>query len=158
VVDASADFLLRPAKLEDATAVSNCVKAAYRHYVDRNGKYPAPMLDDYAQVIREHDVTVVERAGEIVGVLVVWEAAEGFLLDNVAVHPDGQGAGIGRRLLELAEEKALAAGHDSIYLYTQEIMTENQALYARIGYVEYARRTELGLDRIYMRKAFAPGA
>jgi ribosomal protein S18 acetylase RimI-like enzyme len=157
-VDASADFLLRPATPDDAPAVSACVKAAYRHYVDRNGKYPAPMLDDYARVIRDHDVSVAERAGKIVGVLVVWEAGEGFLLDNVAVHPDGQGAGIGRRLLELAERKALTAGYDSIYLYTQEIMVENQALYARIGYVEYARRTELGLDRIYMRKALAPGA
>ena len=49
------------------------------------------------------------------------------------------------------------AGYDSIYLYTQEIMTENQALYERIGYVEYARRHEIGLDRIYMRKRLAPG-
>ena len=48
-------------------------------------------------------------------------------------------------------------GYDSIYLYTQEIMTENQALYERIGYVEYARRHEIGLDRIYMRKQLAPG-
>ena len=151
-MDAPAGFTVRPATTDDASAVTGCVKAAYRHYVDRNGKYPAPMLDDYAQVITHHDVTVAERGGEIVGVLVVWEAAEGFLLDNVAVHPDGQGAGIGHALLELAEEKARAAGYDSIYLYTQEVMTENQALYERIGYVEYARRTEIGLNRIYMRK------
>jgi ribosomal protein S18 acetylase RimI-like enzyme len=59
---------------------------------------------------------------------------------------------MGRYLLELAEDKARAAGFDSIYLYTQEVMTENQALYERIGYVEYARRTEIGLNRIYMRK------
>jgi hypothetical protein len=35
-------------------------------------------------------------------------------------------------------------------------MTENQTLYRRIGYVEYARRTELGLDRVYMRKQLPP--
>ena len=34
-------------------------------------------------------------------------------------------------------------------------MTENRFHYARIGYVEYARRTENGLARVYMRKALA---
>jgi hypothetical protein len=56
------------------------------------------------------------------------------------------------------EDKARESGYDSIYLYTQEIMIENQALYARIGYTEYARRHEVGLDRVYMRKQLAPGA
>jgi hypothetical protein len=32
-------------------------------------------------------------------------------------------------------------------------MTENQALYAKIGYAEYDRRFEQGLARVYMRKA-----
>ena len=155
---APADLLVRPAAPGDAQAVAACVEAAYRHYVERNGKYPAPMLDDYALVIDEHDVTVAERGGEIAGVLVVREAGEGFLLDNIAVHPDCQGAGVGRRLLELSEDKARAAGYDSIYLYTQEIMIENQELYARIGYVEYARRHEVGLDRVYLRKQLAPGS
>ena len=31
-------------------------------------------------------------------------------------------------------------------------MTENLALYLRIGYVEYARRVEFGLHRVYLRK------
>jgi len=31
-------------------------------------------------------------------------------------------------------------------------MTENQALYSKIGYVEYDRRIEQGLARVYMRK------
>jgi ribosomal protein S18 acetylase RimI-like enzyme len=55
-------------------------------------------------------------------------------------------------LLELAEVRARTAGHDSLYLYTHERMTENQALYQRIGYVAYARRIEHGLARVFMRK------
>ena len=151
-MDLDPSYTLRPAGPGDAAAVTACVQAAYRHYVDRNGKVPAPMRDDYGQVIAECDVTVAVSGSEITGVLVVREAEEGFLLDNIAVSPSQQGAGLGRRLLEFAEEKARAAGYDSIYLYTQEIMTENQALYTRIGYVEYARRHEVGLDRVYMRK------
>ena len=157
-METPADYIVRPAAGADAPGAAACVDAAYRHYVDRNGKVPAPMLDDYAEIIGAHDVTVAERNGEIVGVLVVREAAEGFLLDNVTVRPGHQGTGLGRCLLELAEHKARAAGHTSIYLYTQEIMTENQALYERIGYVEYARRHEVGLDRVYLRKDLAPPA
>jgi ribosomal protein S18 acetylase RimI-like enzyme len=155
-VDAPAGYIVRPATLADAPGAAACIRAAYEHYVARNGKVPGPMLDDYATLIPEHDVTVAERDGEIVAVLLVRRGAEGFLLDNIAVSPARQGAGLGRCLLELAEEKARAGGFDSIYLYTQEIMTENRALYERIGYVEYARRTEIGLNRIYMRKQLTP--
>jgi ribosomal protein S18 acetylase RimI-like enzyme len=157
-VDVPAGFLVRPASRDDAAGAAACIRAAYKHYIARNGKVPGPMLDDYAELIPDHDVTVAEREGQVVGVLLVREGSEGFLLDNVAVLPACQGTGLGRCLLELAEEKARAAGYDSIYLYTQEIMTENQALYGRNGYVEYARRTEMGLNRIYMRKQLAQDA
>ena len=129
-----------------------CVRQAYAHYPERNGLIPVPMRQDYDEVIRDWDVTVVEHAGEVVALLVVGERDEGFLLDNVAVRPGHQGIGIGRFLLERAEAKARAAGHDSIYLYAQEIMTENLDLYRGVGYVEYARRVEHGLPRVYLRK------
>jgi putative hydrolase of the HAD superfamily len=110
------------------------------------------MTDDYAEVIRERRVTVAESAGRIVGVLVLAETQDAFLLENVAVHPSRRGTGLGRTLLELAESEARRAGFDSIYLYTHEKMSENRALYARIGYVEFDRRFEKGLARVYMRK------
>jgi hypothetical protein len=31
-------------------------------------------------------------------------------------------------------------------------MTENQEIYRRLGYIEYARRAESGFHRVYMRK------
>ena len=34
-------------------------------------------------------------------------------------------------------------------------MTENRALYAKIGYVEYDRRMEKGCSRVLMRKRLA---
>jgi GNAT superfamily N-acetyltransferase len=146
------EYLIRPARPEDAVAVAACVDDAYGHYVARIGMPPGPMTEDYDAVIRKCDVTVAETAGRIVAVLVVTGADEGFLLENVAVVPPHRGTGLGRHLLEIAELKACRAGFDSIYLYTHEAMTENRALYAKIGYVEYARRTETGLRRVYMRK------
>jgi len=143
---------LRPATPADADEVAALVNDAYGHYVARIGRKPGPMTWDYAEMIRDRDATVAESGGAIVGLLIVGPTDEGFVVENVAVHPSQQGKGLGRALLELAETKARGAGFDSIYLFTHEKMTENQALYARIGYVEYERRVEGELARVFMRK------
>jgi len=132
--------------------VAKLVAAAYGHYVERIGGPPGPMTDDYAEVIRDRQVTVAERHGAIVGVIVLTVTDEGFLIDNVAVHPAHRGTGLGRALLELAEAEAWRAGFDSIYLYTHEKMTENLVLYSRIGYVEFDRRSQGSFSLVYLRK------
>jgi GNAT superfamily N-acetyltransferase len=146
-------YSLRPACAQDASEVAACVNAAYRHYVERIGRPPGPMSDDYSKVIRERRVTIAEGGGKIAGVLVLTVTGEGFLLENVAVDPGHRGKGLGRRLLELAEDEARREGFKSIYLYTHEKMSENLALYAKIGYIEYDRRTEEGFPRVFMRKS-----
>jgi ribosomal protein S18 acetylase RimI-like enzyme len=113
---------------------------------------PGPMTLDYADVIRNADVKVTERGGAIVGVVVLNQTDEGFVIENVAVHPDERGKGLGRALLELAEAEARRAGFDSVYLYTHERMTENITLYSKIGYVEYDRRSQGDFSLVYMRK------
>ena len=143
---------LRPATGSDAAGVAALVDAAYGHYVERIGMRPGPMTDDYAAVIRDRQVTVAEHDGAIVGVVVLAVTNEGFLIDNVAVHPSRRGTGLGRALLRFAEAEAKRAGFDAIHLYTHEKMTENLALYSRIGYVEYDRRSQGGFSLVYMRK------
>lgn len=147
--------LYRSARPEDTAAVAACIDAAYRHYIERIGGPPGPMTEDYAEVIRTRRVTVSESDGIIVGVLVLAVTGEGFLLDIVAVHPSRQGTGLGKALLQLAEAEARRGGFESIYLYTHEKMIENLALYSKIGYVEYATRTEKEFARVYMRKPLA---
>jgi ribosomal protein S18 acetylase RimI-like enzyme len=143
---------LRPARETDVPRLAELVQAAYGHYVERIGGPPRPMTDDYAEVVRSFDVTVAERRGGIVGLIVLGVGDEGFLIDNVAVDPSHQGTGVGRALLEHAERAARSAGHDSIHLYTHERMSENLALYERIGYVEYDRRLHGDACLVYMRK------
>ena len=144
--------IIRRATGTDVPEVSSCVANAYRHYIDRMGQVPGPMLEDYRLVMNECEVFVAELDRHIVGVLILKQTNEGFLLENIAVDPKHQGEGVGRKLLKLAELRALDAGFDSIYLYTHEKMTENRRLYARIGYAEYDQRVEKGLSRVYMRK------
>jgi ribosomal protein S18 acetylase RimI-like enzyme len=146
------EYTLRPAVDEDAPMVAALVDAAYRPYIDRIGFPPRPMLDDYTQVIRHCRVTVAETQAALVGVIVLNTDGEGFFIDNVAVHPSQRGRGVGKALLEFAEAEARRAGFDSIYLYTHEKMTENIALYTRIGYQEFDRRDQGGFSLVYLRK------
>jgi ribosomal protein S18 acetylase RimI-like enzyme len=143
---------LRPATAADVPRLTELAQAAYGHYVERLGGPPRPMTDDYADVVRMSSVTVAERSGEVVALIVLGVDDEGFFVDNVAVDPSHQGSGVGRALLEHAETMARRAGFDSIYLYTHERMTENLGLYARIGYAEYDRRRHGDACLVYLRK------
>lgn len=147
--------IIRQAVPADAPGMQACVDAAYRPYIARIGRPPGPMLDDYNDMVQRHQAFVAEDQAQIIGVLVLIHKDSGILLDNVAVHPAYQGKGIGQRLLTLAETEALRQGFAHIDLYTHERMTENIALYQRLGYVETARRTERGYQRVYMRKALS---
>lgn len=110
------------------------------------------MLDDYGALINEGRVYVAERNETVMGILVLIPQNDAMLLDNVAVAPEAQGLGLGREMLAFAEQAAVKAGYNFIKLYTNEAMTENIALYARIGYAETHRLEEEGFRRVYMRK------
>jgi len=144
--------MIRPAQTGDADAVSAVVDAAYQHYIARIGKPPGPMLDDYAPRIADGQAWVLEDEGRIAGILVLEQTAAGLLLDNIAVLPEFQGKGFGRTLIDFAEAEARRRGCGSIELYTHALMTENIALYGRVGFVETHRVSEKGYDRVYMSK------
>lgn len=146
-------FSIRCATLTDAPDITACVKAAYEHYIERMAKPPGPMLEDYATVVNKHQVFVAERDNIIVGSLVLIQQQTNMLLDNVAVHPSCQGKGLGKQLIDLAEQTAAQHGYTAIELYTHETMTENLAMYLRLGYSEIERRIEKGYQRIYLRKS-----
>ena len=145
-------YAFRSADAGDAASVAELVDVAYGHYVERIGMLPGPMTADYAKVIRDRQVTVVDKDGTIAGVLVLGVNDEGFVIENVAVHPAHRGVGLGRALLELAETEARRAGFDAVHLYTHEKLTENIALYSRIGYDEYDRRSQGDFSLVYMHK------
>ena len=151
-VPAEGHLRFRPALRSDAGGLTGLVEAAYGPYAERIGMLPRPMIDDYDEVIRDDRVTVAERSGTIVGVIALRITEEGFLIDNVAVHPTEQGKGLGTALLRFAEAQAHRAGFDSVYLYTHEAMVENIGLYSRLGYEEFDRRSQGSFSLVYMRK------
>jgi GNAT superfamily N-acetyltransferase len=143
---------IRLARPEDVASVARLVRDAYTPYIARIGREPGPMLDDYDALVREGRVQVLEEGGAIVAILVLLPAADHMLLDNVAVAPSAHKRGYGRRVIAHAEDEARRAGYAELRLYTHQLMTENIALYQRLGFVETHRVTEKGFARVYMRK------
>lgn len=154
-----ATWTLRRADATDADAVAACAIEAFRTYIPRLGLTPTPMTKDYGAAIANAQVWVAtqhqhqqQQQQQVVAALVLDITDEGLLVDVIAVLPQHQGTGVGRALLELAEREARQQGHDSIYLFTNEKMTENRALYERIGYVEYKRLVLEQRTRVFLRK------
>ena len=151
--------MIRPARLEDVDAIRRLVQDAYSPYVTRLGKPPGPMLDDYARRVADGEAWVLEEGGKLAGVVVLEETGDSaLLLDNVAVAPSAQGKGFGRALVAFAEAEAHRRGHAEVRLYTNVAMTENLALYGRLGFRETHRVSEKGYERVYMAKATAERA
>ena len=145
-------YQIEKATADDAPQITACVQAAYQHYIKTLGVKPGPMLDDYAEMVADHSVWVMRDNGRVIALLVLIDKPEMMLLDNVAVHPDYQGLKLGKRFMAYAEEIGKEREYTAIQLYTHEHMIKNQQIYAKLGYVEFARIHEKGLNRVYMKK------
>ena len=143
---------IRPADITDLPTIERIVRDAYTKYIERIGKPPGPMLDDYRNVIRAHHAWVLEDGGDVAGIIVLLPEDDHLLLDNVALDPAWHGRGLGRVLMEFAEREARRRGYDELRLYTHEKMTENVAMYSRLGWQETGRGEQAGYNRVFFRK------
>jgi ribosomal protein S18 acetylase RimI-like enzyme len=141
---------LRRATSDDLPAIRAVIDAAYARYLTRMGKPPAPVFRDYGPSVEAGTTWVA--GSPITAVLTLYPRDDHLYVENIAVHPSAQGSGLGRALMEFAEREAARRGLSRMALITHEAMTENQAIYARLGYVEIERRSEDGYRRIYMEK------
>lgn len=155
--DSDRDPLARPgrgdprqARASDLPLIRQVVAVAYARYRERMDRPPAPVGQDY---LAEVGAGLVWVSGEpVIGVIVLVPEGDSMLVENVAVDPSAQGLGLGRSLMEFAEQYAAARGLRRVTLYTNEVMVENLAIYARLGYRETSRRAEAGYNRVFMEK------
>ncbi|MGD9890610.1 MAG: GNAT family N-acetyltransferase [Dehalococcoidia bacterium] len=146
------DLDIRSARPDDVPGIIALVRAAYAPYVGRIGQEPAPMQADYATLVDEGVVFVLPGVGRLRAAIVMMPEANHLFLENIAVHPEEQGQGLGRQLMAWVDDQARALGLVAVELYTNELMTENLAFYPRLGYVEVDRRLDDGFRRVFMRK------
>ena len=76
---------------------------------------------------------------------------EHMTIANIAVHPQFQGNGLGRDLMEFGETEAIQRGYSELRLATHILLTENLSLYIYLGWSE----TDRDESRVYMKKNIA---
>jgi GNAT superfamily N-acetyltransferase len=141
---------VRQATAADLEPIHAIIQAAYAKYLSLMPKPPAPVLRDYRGPI---DAGAVWVTGDpITGVISLTPVGDSLLIENIAVHPAAQGTGLGGRLMRFAEQQAVQRKLPRLTLYTHEVMTESQAIYAHLRYREIERRSENGYRRIYLEK------
>jgi ribosomal protein S18 acetylase RimI-like enzyme len=104
--------------------------------------------------VKVHRFDVVEEDGEVIALIQTVDEGDQLLIENVAVDPNHQGLGHGRRLLALAEDIARELGRPRVRLYTNQRFEVNIALYQRLGYViEREEALSGGTVAVHMSKA-----
>lgn len=101
----------------------------------------AGMLLDYAQPA-EIDTGNLAGEPEVTRPLIILEslAPATWYVNAVAVFEEYRGLGLGRRLMDLSEAHALAAGCARMSLIVAEENRGAKGLYGRMGYRDVARR------------------
>jgi ribosomal protein S18 acetylase RimI-like enzyme len=144
---------IRLAKPDERETVAALVDAAYSKWIPVIGRKPGPMLADYEKLIADGVVYVIAPDDKIIGVLVIWPIEDAMLIENICVSPDQQRGGIGRQLMDFAEQKAREAGLNLMQLYTNVKFEVNQAYYRKLGYVETRHEiTADGRHTVWMHK------
>ncbi|MBX4940281.1 GNAT family N-acetyltransferase [Rhizobium binae] len=102
---------------------------------------------------------VVIEDEKLIGCLFLRPEADCLYVGKLAVLPEAQGKGLGKRLLATAEQTAAALGLAALRLETRIELTENHAVFAAWGFSRTAEKAHPGFARttfIEMRKMLAP--
>lgn len=137
---------------DDIAAIKAIVNAAYSKYTERLGKPPAPMSSDYHTLVAANKVYVLRASDDICGSIVLDQEDTAITVNNLVVHPNFQGLGFGRALMEYAEKAARTRGLKAVSLFTNEKMHENIEIYTKMGFKVTERKTDEGFSRVYFRK------
>jgi len=142
----------RPAEPADAAAIRDIVRSAYAKWVPVIGREPLPMRADYGKAVAEHPFELAVVESRIVGMIETTLADDHLWIENVCVAPQAQGRGIGRLLLERAEQQALEAGRPELRLLTNGAFEANVLLYKKHGYTIDREEPFMGGMTVYMSK------
>ncbi|WP_299615772.1 GNAT family N-acetyltransferase [Pelagibius sp.] len=154
--DSAAAF--EPAPPEERDQIERLFRRAFAAYVGRLGRVQSDDAYDWLEAaIERGDVFVARQAGALVGAVATSHREGDLYIDQVAVDPERQGAGIGSWLLDSTERVARSRRTKALCLHTAEMMDDLLRLYRRHGFEEVRRGLpDHGKDahvRVFMRKA-----
>jgi ribosomal-protein-alanine N-acetyltransferase len=100
-------------------------------------------------------------AGEVLGYVVAWFAADEGEIANLAVSPQVWGSGIGRALLDASLDEAQSRGATRVYLEVRDSNDRARRLYRSRAFEEIGRRRNYYRrpveDAIVLRRTMKPG-
>jgi ribosomal protein S18 acetylase RimI-like enzyme len=153
-------LVLRAATAADAAAVAATIAAAFEQYRGKlepeSGAFGETTEGIAAELARDSGAIIAERNGQIVGCVMLKLMDDDLYFGRLSVMPAARGLGIARRLIEAIEDEARRRELAGIRLGVRIVLTENQRLFASLGYVEISREAHEGFDHptsINMRKA-----
>jgi ribosomal protein S18 acetylase RimI-like enzyme len=125
--------MIRLATMPDAPAIAGVVNSAF--VVEREFR-PGDRASsaEIVKLIARDMFLVAEQGGHIAGAVHVSVAKEIGYFGMLAVAPEVQGGGLGRKLLEAAEDHCRKAGCSIMTMSTGEERKELVAWYERLGY------------------------
>ncbi len=139
---------------DDAGEVMTLQRAAFVSEAQIYGSADMPpltqTLDEVEAELRAGDGLAARVDGRLVGAIRFVEEDGMLLIGRIAIAPDMQGAGIGRSLLDAAEQGSSAAVAE---LFTGSLSEANIRLYESCGYSESARIPDGdGTAQVFLRK------
>ena len=150
---------IRLAMTTDVPAIKLIARKSFERYVPLIGKLPAPMNAYFSGHVLKGTVFIVQsekKRGSVLGYAIVLHRDGEWLLDNIAVSPEAQGRGVGSALIAACKTFLQKRGVQRYHLHTDEAMEQNLTWNPEIGFVEMARRLEVGFSRIYFTKETVP--
>ena len=145
----------RRATLADVAAITALTRAAYAHLVPLIGREPAPMLADYSVAVADHMIDILVHP-EPIALIEMIAQPDHLWIENIAVHPDFQGKGLGHRLVDHAVTTARSLGLNDLRLLTNEAFAANLRFYAGLGFVPTDRTQYKGGFTLHFHKHLAP--
>lgn len=139
---------------EDAGEVLTVQRAAFVSEAAIYGSVDMPPLTqtlaELEAELRSESGFVARMDGRLVGAIRFVERDGMLLIGRIAIAPDMQGEGIGRMLLQAAEDASTA---DVAELFTGSLSEANLRLYEACGYEEHERIPDGdGTAQVFLRK------
>jgi len=119
----------------DADAISALVNAAFkveRFFIDRDRIDPGKVRE----MLRTGKYLLAEDNGALIACVYVELRGQRAYFGLLGVDPSRQGQGLGRKMVEEAEDYARAAGCEFMDLRIVNLRAELPPFYRRLGYVE----------------------
>jgi N-acetylglutamate synthase-like GNAT family acetyltransferase len=127
---------MRTATVEDVpklVALLNTAFAMERDFMDRERIY-TPEVEAY---MKAGTYFVVDgEGGALDACMYLEQRSDRMYLGMLAVNPERQGRGLGKRLLTFAEQRAVAAGCQGLDIRVVNLRSELPPFYHALGFVE----------------------